>query len=190
MWNEKDANLRNARADWRRVASDVAYVRMLMAGKRWVEAVKREEKFNPNHDELGRFATADGAGSGGGGQVLSDANPDNYFPPGTQVANNDSGGDPNKPGMGHNKPPNPPENNPEQPPQIPEERPPLGRERFRIVKEVAKYLARYGQTLAKIGRGAGWIYEFYPYIKSYLDQPKSLDELQAAVSNPETGYDI
>ena len=49
-----------------RVANDVAYIRMLAALERLkVLAAKRDEKFNPNHDELGRFTTADGGGSGG-----------------------------------------------------------------------------------------------------------------------------
>jgi hypothetical protein len=29
-----------------------------------------------------------------------------------------------------------------------------------------------------------------PYVRAYFDDPKSLDELQQAVSTPETGYDI
>ena len=50
-----------------RVQSEIAYVRMLAAIER-LKAVLggRNEKFNPYHDDAGRFTTADGAGSGGG----------------------------------------------------------------------------------------------------------------------------
>ena len=66
MQNSKLTNLAQAKADWRRVASDVVYVQMLMAGQRWVEAVQRAEKSNPYHDELGRFTFVDGAVTGPG----------------------------------------------------------------------------------------------------------------------------
>lgn len=60
--------LRSVRADWLRVQSEVAWVGMLLAGQRYFEALSREQKFNPNHDALGRFATGDGAAGGGGSQ--------------------------------------------------------------------------------------------------------------------------
>ena len=72
MQNSKLTSLAAAKADWRRVQSDVAYVRMLMAGLRWVEAVQRAEKFNANHDELGRFTFADGAVVPASGRQLGD----------------------------------------------------------------------------------------------------------------------
>ncbi len=34
--------------------------------------IERASKFNPYHDELGRFTTADGAGGGSGGQEAGD----------------------------------------------------------------------------------------------------------------------
>ena len=37
---------------------------------------------------------------------------------------------------------------------------------------------------------AYWGYKAAPYVRAYLDPPKTLDELQRAVSNPATGYDI
>ena len=60
--------LRSVRADWLRVQSEVAWVGMLLAGQRYFEALSREQKFNPNHDALGRFTTGDGVENGGSGQ--------------------------------------------------------------------------------------------------------------------------
>jgi hypothetical protein len=37
---------------------------------------------------------------------------------------------------------------------------------------------------------AWWLYESYPYIRSYLDGRKSLNELQDAVSGRQKGYDV
>lgn len=37
---------------------------------------------------------------------------------------------------------------------------------------------------------ASWVHEFVPYIAAYADPPKTLDELQGAVSTPARGYDI
>ena len=41
---------------------------MLLAGQRYFDALSREQKFNPNHDNLGRFTTGDGTVNGGAGQ--------------------------------------------------------------------------------------------------------------------------
>ena len=54
------ANLRSARADWLRVQSEVAYVRTILAGQRYFDALHREQRFNPNHDALGRFTFGEG----------------------------------------------------------------------------------------------------------------------------------
>src|SRR5947209_10168353 len=35
-----------------------------------------------------------------------------------------------------------------------------------------------------------WAYTYVPLVLSYNDPPKTLEDLQAAVSNPEPGYDI
>jgi len=61
------ARLHAVRTAWQRVQCEVAYVRVLMAASRFREALLREERFNPYHDELGRFTTADGAVWGGTG---------------------------------------------------------------------------------------------------------------------------
>ena len=37
---------------------------------------------------------------------------------------------------------------------------------------------------------ASWVHEFVPYIAAYADPPKTLEELQNAVSIPAIGYDI
>jgi hypothetical protein len=85
-------------------------------------------------------------------------------------------------------------------PKVPKQRPPTAQLRNRIVKEVAKWLVKAALREAALGPVAGtavnvldaasWLYEYYPYIRSYLDTPKSLDELQQAVSDPQKGYDI
>jgi hypothetical protein len=83
-----------------------------------------------------------------------------------------------------------------EPPTIPPIRPPTGRERNAVVKRVAAYLLRMGARLTPIGRvldildAALWLCDFTPYIEAYLDEPKSLQELQRNVSGPKRGYDI
>jgi hypothetical protein len=37
---------------------------------------------------------------------------------------------------------------------------------------------------------ASWVHEFVPYIAAYADSPKTLEELQDAVSTPAIAYDI
>jgi hypothetical protein len=75
-------------------------------------------------------------------------------------------------------------------PEVPKERPPTAQERTRIAREVARRLSRVPGLLGKILQGASWLYEFRPYIQSYFDPPKSLEELQQSVSDPQRGYDI
>jgi hypothetical protein len=84
------------------------------------------------------------------------------------------------------------------PPVIPEEEPPTAQLRNRVIKEIAKWALRAALripagpvgTALLVLEAAWWVYQNYPNIKSYLDAPKSLDELKDAVSNPEKGYDI
>lgn len=85
-------------------------------------------------------------------------------------------------------------------PDIPSERPISARLRNKILKEVAKWALK--TTLQETTMGpvvgtlmaamevASWLQQGFPYIQAYLDAPKSLDELQQAVSDPQTGYDI
>lgn len=49
-----------------------------------------------------------------------------------------------------------------------------------------KGLANAGEYIAK----SSWLYNAVPYINSYLDAPKSLDELQAGASTSRLGYDV
>lgn len=56
--------------------------------------------------------------------------------------------------------------------------------------------ARVGLRASPIGRAldvydAGyWIYDHWAYIEAYQDEPKTLDELRAAVADRKKGYDI
>lgn len=67
MLLNRAASLHQVRADWLRVQGEVAYVRMLIAGQSYFDALQREQRFNPNHDDRGRFTFGDGGGSGGAG---------------------------------------------------------------------------------------------------------------------------
>jgi hypothetical protein len=62
------ANPRSARAAgvWA-VNCDLTALRFKLAGWKFRRALILEARFNPNHDELGRFTFADGAASGGAG---------------------------------------------------------------------------------------------------------------------------
>ena len=73
MPREKVWTLDGVKADWLRVQSEVAYVRTLVAGHRLIKRLRQQEdqKFNPNHDELGRFTFADRAASSAGTEVLA-----------------------------------------------------------------------------------------------------------------------
>lgn len=85
-------------------------------------------------------------------------------------------------------------------PQVPNERPPTAKLRNRVIKEVAKWLAKVALkeviggpiigTLLNVLDTASWLYEAYPHIAAYCDPPKTMDELQKAVSTPMRGYDV
>jgi hypothetical protein len=95
--------------------------------------------------------------------------------------------------IGPQPPSDPAGNGPNDPPKIPGERPSSGKERNVAVKAVARWLKKYGKyggTLGKVAEGLAWIYEYSGYITSYLDEAKTLEELQNLVASPETGYDI
>lgn len=97
------------------------------------------------------------------------------------------------PGIGHNG--GPPL---EDPPEIPLEEPSTTELRNKIIKVAARWL------LKAILRGAAgpvgdfltvldiarWLYENYPYIRAYLDAPKTLYELQGAAGESKEGYQI
>jgi hypothetical protein len=94
-------------------------------------------------------------------------------------------------------------------PQIPKESPPSRQERNSIVKQIVRYSGALdivlrttanaiGETvrspievLATAVELAPWVVtEFAPHINAYFDPPKTLEELQQAVSEPQLGYDI
>ena len=82
---------------------------------------------------------------------------------------------------------------------IPQERPASARIRHAIIKELAKEAAIF--VVGGAGEGtvgvllsalnvASWVHDYGPFIQSYVDPPKTLEELQDAVSTPARGYDI
>jgi hypothetical protein len=151
----------------RKFRSNVAWLRFKLA----FEQLRLKAGFNPDQprDELGRWSDGGGINDS---RVVSDAIPDNDWRRGAQYAANNERP---PPPMGHNKPPS----------DIPKERPPTARERNAIATRAARSSGRLGAILA-IGT---WLYELYPSIKSYRDPPKTLQELQEAVSSPQSGYD-
>ncbi|MGH6682332.1 MAG: hypothetical protein ACRECA_00155 [Pseudolabrys sp.] len=75
------------------------------------------------------------------------------------------------------------------PPEIPEERPPTSPERSAALKATARLLGPIS-TVAEIAELGVWLRTYSAQIQSYSDPPKSLEELQRAVSTPANGYDI
>lgn len=81
-------------------------------------------------------------------------------------------------------------------PELPEKRPPAARERYAYVKRPAVWAARQAIRASALGRVqdaltvARWTYDYYPYVRAYLDEPRSLQELQRAAREPKKGYNI
>lgn len=86
---------------------------------------------------------------------------------------------------------------------IPAERPATAKDRYAVVRRTAEWLRRaaaLGALAAPEPRvkaillaieGTAWLVEYPPEIRSYyLDRPKNLSELQAAVDDPQSGYEI
>jgi hypothetical protein len=65
MQTEKVWTLDDVRADWARVKCEVAYVRTIVAAHQLMKIMRRQETFNPYHDDAGRFTTADEVARGG-----------------------------------------------------------------------------------------------------------------------------
>ena len=77
-----------------------------------------------------------------------------------------------------------------EPPEVPKERPPTERQRNRIARDVSRN-PRFRGVLGFILSGAAhWLQEKYPEIVADQDPPKTLAELQDAVSTPKKGYDV
>lgn len=101
----------------------------------------------------------------------------------------------NPPAVPPGKPPVPPPD----PPPVPKQRPAEARVRVRLARQVAFWLARAALRLPLGPLGlvlsaaeiAWWVYqEFGPYITAYLDEPKTLAELQENALDPQPGYDV
>lgn len=93
--------------------------------------------------------------------------------------------------LAQNSPPGPEDNGP---PKIPKERPQRQRDRLKVVKEIVKYASKLKDprrlALEVAAEGATWLIEEYsPYVASYFDGPKSLDELKDAAGTSAKGYD-
>jgi hypothetical protein len=84
-------------------------------------------------------------------------------------------------------------------PPIPEQEPETRHDLNEFAKQAAWWAAKaLGREAANPAVGsflnlidlAYWGYKAAPYVRSYLDEPKSLDELRDAVSTAAKGYDI
>jgi hypothetical protein len=73
------------------------------------------------------------------------------------------------------------------PPEIPSEPPPTTRLRNIVVRALTRVLGRNIWLAVEAG---SWIYDHKHEINSFLDSPKSLEELRAAANTPARGYDI
>jgi hypothetical protein len=82
-------------------------------------------------------------------------------------------------------------------PEIPQKEPPTEKAKNAVRKTVAQWLLHAALSAANVEphvrmavevsvAAADWL---SPYVDAYLDPPKSLEELQEAVNNPQTGYD-
>jgi hypothetical protein len=72
-------------------------------------------------------------------------------------------------------------------PIIPIERPPTAKERNDFAREIARWFVN---NRSHVIEGAAWLTELEPTVRSYLDPPRTLEELARAVSDPKPGYDI
>ena len=85
---------------------------------------------------------------------------------------------------------------PEQPPEIPPNKPPTARQQNTVVKQIARWLLmmalngspiiRYIETI----QTGLWILDHRARIEAYQDEPRDLEELQRAVAERRSGYDI
>jgi hypothetical protein len=76
------------------------------------------------------------------------------------------------------------------PPDIPDKIPSNPRTKMAIVKAAAKWLARSGGPIGVIIKPGSWADLYRDKIEAYRDPPKSLNELQEAVSTPRSGYEV
>jgi hypothetical protein len=87
--------------------------------------------------------------------------------------------------------------------KIPDQEPPTEQLRNSVIRSVATWLGRAAASLGPLFlldprvraafaalRAAAWIYRYFPRIASYLDNAKTLEELQSAVDEGADGYEI
>lgn len=148
--------------------------------------------FNPNEPRVpagnpdgGRWTSDGGNSNASDRRVLSDATPDNNWIPGAAYAANDP------PGIGHNQGP-PFEEPPEIPPKVLATR--------QDVNDFLKAAAYWLEEASVVDKrdatlfffalmATGWLADKYlPYIITYQDPPRTLQELQQAASLPKIEY--
>jgi hypothetical protein len=84
----------------------------------------------------------------------------------------------------------------EDPPEIPKQEPSSAKERNNFLKAAARWLARAIRMGGPVGafvaayEAMSWLDTDRPFIEAYQDPPKTLDELQEAVTSPQRGYNI
>jgi hypothetical protein len=153
------------------------FERMLI---RHMLALRRQAKFDPNQPRVPAGDPAGGqwiSGDGGGGgindpRVIPDVTPVDEVRPGAQYATL------KRPG-GRNNP------SPDLPPKIPQRRPPNSNE----LNLVVKLLARSAIAIEILKAGPKWLYDHLAEIQADRDPPKTIEELQHAVTeNSKPGY--
>ncbi|NWG24479.1 MAG: hypothetical protein HXY30_08725 [Pseudorhodoplanes sp.] len=129
------------------------------------------------------------AGGGGGSRGSGDSD-STEFSSARQVKPGSSD-NVEKPSIGHNQ--GPPL---DLPPRLPDKPPASAQELNAFLKAAAQWIARARKVSGPVGVFLGvldalsWLDTDRPFIDAYLDEPKSLEELQRAVSEPKAGYHI
>jgi hypothetical protein len=180
-------------AELNRLRAQQGELRRMLAGVQFELALRRlRRKYSPEQPREpagssigGRWTVAPGAGVGAQAtrndtRVISDASPESSFEPGARYAANED----RPPGIGHN-------NGPilQDPPDVPQQRPPTEQAKNNFIKEAARWIAtaiRAGRSFSPFVaayEAMSWLDTDRPLIESYQDPPRSLEELQQAVSN-------
>ncbi len=170
-----------------KIRSELTYLQLELACTR-LELLLRKANFNPNQPRVP-------AGSPDGGRWIDSGSAGGSARPGSIVPRVPKPRIEVRPrGIGDNG--GPPL---EEPPHVPKEPPPSTKLRNAVIKRTAKWLLKAAarHAIPEVGLyldiidAATWIHDSYPYIQAYLDEPKSLYDLQQAVS-PKTsapGYE-
>jgi hypothetical protein len=161
-----------------RMRCELAATAVMVALTRLQHLYARKAGFDPSQprDDHGRWTDGSGNALPGGDdrRTLSDADPDEFWRPGTQLA-----AGPRRPvGLGHNRPP------PDQSPRIPEQPPASLGERISLARAVAEWTATGAAIML-----TGWaLIELWPMVQSNLDPPRSFEDLQRSHLPSEKGY--